>query len=87
MTSQVEIRSSPCSQALCVERSTLSYIARHGTPVHSPCLHEPVTVTLSVRCPALSVGLYAALTDLSQAVNAASAARYLAELQATPTAC
>ena len=72
----------PCLLARCEGRSTLSDISPHGTLVHTPYHHGLVPE----KCQPPPRWAPTMLTDLSQAVKAASAARYFAELQATPTA-
>ena len=73
----------PGSQVRSEEQNILSCTARHGILVHTPYHHERVSATIHTLCSGFRE--WWGLTDLSQAVKAASAARYLAELQATPT--
>ena len=79
---EVPIADLPCLLVQCEGRSTLLDISPHGTLVRIPSHHGLVPE----KCQPPPAGAPTMLTDLSQAVKAASAARYFAELQATPTA-
>ena len=74
----------PCSRVRCEVQNFLSCISRRDILVRIPFHHERVPATLHLLYHDFQI-LWG-LTDLSQAVNAASAARYFAELHATPTA-
>ena len=69
----------------CVGRKPLSDIAPHGIPAHNPCLRELIPEYFSGMI--LTHRIMKSRTARSQAVKAASPARYLAELHAIPTAC